>query len=81
MYIYTYEHKHVEQLTGTFSEEIQSNHGKVPLYKEAFAVIGFPNCPWSRSSDEAKRSKKNAPLPASKGKVLQLPGTFSEEVQ
>ena len=45
MYIYTYEYKHVEQLTGTFSEEIQSNHGKVPLYKEAFAVIGFPNCP------------------------------------
>ena len=45
MYIYTYEYKHVEQLTGTFSEEIQSNHEKIPLYKEALAVTNFPNCP------------------------------------
>ena len=37
--------KHVEQLLGTFSKEIQSNHEKIPLYTEALAVINFPNCP------------------------------------
>ena len=35
----------VLQLPGTFSEEVQEKHAKIPIYKEALAVITFPSCP------------------------------------